>query len=466
MEKYIPKIEFSIWERKLLLGLIDMLIVTVVLFFYFKVDQPELSFLTFFQEDYWRILYGLGLFWSLSIIFNMYSFDFTNITRKIIPLVFLTGSIFSLIYIFTPLITPNLPNKRIIILGFTIILILSLVFWRLFYIYFLHHPSFLKKIIVLVSENSYKEMIGLLNDFVGEKEANYGYRVKRIYKMPEDENENKYLENLLDKIITKKLVHKILIIDKNHEEISGGLNRVLVKSIQSGIEVETYLKFYEDINESLPINLAGKQFYNIFPISRSNTNSVYKLWSRINDIFSAVMGIGIMLLLMPFIGMANFFTSKGPLFYTQLRVGKGGEEYMIIKFRSMVVDAEKQGAKMSTKRDVRITNLGKLLRKTRIDELPQFLNVFMGDMSLIGPRPERKVFVDQLAENIPFYNARHMTKPGITGWAQVKYPYGEDLEDSYNKLEYDLYYIKNRSAMLDVRIILKTINSVIFSKGQ
>jgi lipopolysaccharide/colanic/teichoic acid biosynthesis glycosyltransferase len=121
---------------------------------------------------------------------------------------------------------------------------------------------------------------------------------------------------------------------------------------------------------------------------------------------------------------------------------------------------------MSTKGDARITAFGRTLRKTRIDELPQFLAVLKGDMSLIGPRPERKVFVDQLSEKIPFYNARHLIKPGITGWAQVKYPYGETLEDSYNKLEYDLYYIKNRSVTLDIRIVLKTINSVIFLKGQ
>ncbi|MEL7006652.1 MAG: sugar transferase, partial [Bacteroidota bacterium] len=118
------------------------------------------------------------------------------------------------------------------------------------------------------------------------------------------------------------------------------------------------------------------------------------------------------------------------------------------------------------KNDSRITRFGKILRKFRIDELPQFWTVLKGDMSLIGPRPERKVFVDQLKEQITFYDMRHMVKPGITGWAQVKYKYGENLEDSYRKLEYDLYYIKHRSLLLDLRIIIETINTVIFSKGQ
>jgi lipopolysaccharide/colanic/teichoic acid biosynthesis glycosyltransferase len=131
----------------------------------------------------------------------------------------------------------------------------------------------------------------------------------------------------------------------------------------------------------------------------------------------------------------------------------------------MEVDAEKSGAKMATIGDARITAFGKILRKTRIDELPQIISVFKGDMSFIGPRPERKFFTDQLNNISPFYNTRHIVKPGITGWAQVKYKYGENLEDSIKKLEYDLFYIKNKSISLDIRIIFKTITTVLFSRG-
>ena len=131
----------------------------------------------------------------------------------------------------------------------------------------------------------------------------------------------------------------------------------------------------------------------------------------------------------------------------------------------MVVDAEKGGATMATKNDSRITPFGKILRLFRIDELPQIISVIKGDMQFIGPRPERKVFVDQLNAKIPFYSVRHLIKPGITGWAQVKFKYGENLSDSIKKLEYDLYYIKNRSITLDLRIIFKTVTTVLFSKG-
>jgi len=131
----------------------------------------------------------------------------------------------------------------------------------------------------------------------------------------------------------------------------------------------------------------------------------------------------------------------------------------------MIVDAEKNGAMMAVSGDQRITPFGKVLRKLRIDELPQIISVIKGEMSFIGPRPERKVFTEQLNNITPFYNIRHIVKPGITGWAQVKYKYGENLEDSIRKLEYDLYYIKNKSITIDIRIIFKTITTVLFSRG-
>jgi lipopolysaccharide/colanic/teichoic acid biosynthesis glycosyltransferase len=184
------------------------------------------------------------------------------------------------------------------------------------------------------------------------------------------------------------------------------------------------------------------------------------------DVFAAILGLSLMILLSPFIMFLNLFFNRGPLFYHQFRIGKGGEEIEITKFRSMIVEAEENGARMSVKGDLRITSFGNILRKTRIDELPQFWSVLKGEMSLIGPRPERKFFINQLVKSIPLYDSRHLIRPGITGWAQVKCDYGENIEDSLKKLEYDLYYIKNRSVTLDIRIIFKTINTIIFYRGQ
>jgi len=155
-----------------------------------------------------------------------------------------------------------------------------------------------------------------------------------------------------------------------------------------------------------------------------------------------------------------------PIFYSQERVGQGGERFRILKLRSMRQDAEKDGkARWAVANDSRVTRVGAFLRKTRIDELPQLWTVLRGDMSFVGPRPERQVFVDQLTEKIPFYDVRHSVKPGVTGWAQVRYPYGASIEDGLKKLEYDLYYVKNHSLFLDLMIMVETIQVVLLGKG-
>jgi len=157
---------------------------------------------------------------------------------------------------------------------------------------------------------------------------------------------------------------------------------------------------------------------------------------------------------------------KAPVFYFQERVGLDGEPFNIIKFRSMRLDAEKFGAQMASEDDPRITKIGNILRKYRIDELPQIYNVIRGDMGFVGPRPERPEFVQSLIKNIPYYNERHNVKPGLTGWAQLKYPYGATEADSLEKLKYDLYYIKHRSFLLDLLILIRTVEIVLFGKGR
>ncbi|MEW8380367.1 MAG: sugar transferase, partial [Candidatus Thiodiazotropha taylori] len=157
---------------------------------------------------------------------------------------------------------------------------------------------------------------------------------------------------------------------------------------------------------------------------------------------------------------------RDPILYSQVRVGKNGKLFKVYKFRSMRTDAEADGvARWATKNDARITKLGGFLRKTRLDELPQIYNILNGDMSLVGPRPERPEFVMQLSNDIPYYPQRHWVKPGLTGWAQMLYPYGASEEDAKRKLEYDLYYVKNASTMLDFVILLQTIEVVLLGKG-
>ena len=165
------------------------------------------------------------------------------------------------------------------------------------------------------------------------------------------------------------------------------------------------------------------------------------------------------------VALAIYIESPGPVFYCQDRVGMGCRVYRVRKFRSMRLDAEASGAVWAQKHDPRVTRVGRWIRLFRLDEVPQLLNVFTGDMSLVGPRPERPEFVKDLEKQIPYYNVRHTVQPGVTGWAQVRYPYGASVQDSKNKLEYDLYYIKNMSILLDLKILLRTIGVVMLGEG-
>jgi exopolysaccharide biosynthesis polyprenyl glycosylphosphotransferase len=186
--------------------------------------------------------------------------------------------------------------------------------------------------------------------------------------------------------------------------------------------------------------------------------------------FDIVCSVIILLLTLPLMLLAALavkLEDRGPVFYSQERVGKDGKTFYVHKFRSMRTDAEKGGKpQWAQQNDPRITRVGNFMRKTRIDELPQILNVFKGDMSFVGPRPERQYFVDQLIEVVPYYNVRHSVKPGITGWAQVRYGYGSSAEDALQKLQYDLYYVKNNSLFLDVLILIDTLKVVLFRSGR
>jgi sugar transferase (PEP-CTERM system associated) len=196
---------------------------------------------------------------------------------------------------------------------------------------------------------------------------------------------------------------------------------------------------------------------------RSKWNEVLK---RVLDLSFGILGLVLSLPLMAAVALAVRLDSKGPILYRQLRVGRMGKCFHVLKFRSMITDAEKHtGARWAHENDPRVTRIGRFLRKYRLDELPQFWNVIRGDMSFVGPRPERPEFVRELRKEIPYYDERHSVRPGLTGWAQVQYSYGASIEDAFNKLEYDLFYLKNMSFIFDLAIVFQTIRIVIGGRG-
>lgn len=267
----------------------------------------------------------------------------------------------------------------------------------------------------------------------------------------------------LDMIIKQKSISKIVITeDSNDSEFAV---RILNQKLK-GIQVFDYLSFYEKLEEKVPVKSINEKwilFGSGYDILHKNFNIRVK---RIFDIICAIV-IGIITLPIMFISAIIIrIESKGPVIYSQERVGLGNEEFEIYKFRSMSNDAEKNGAQWAQEKDPRVTRFGNFMRKTRIDELPQLWNVLRGDMTFVGPRPERMVFIKDLEKTIPFYNIRHCVKPGLTGWAQVRYPYGASVEDAHQKLQYDLYYIKHQNLAFDLMILFKTVKIVLFGSGR
>jgi len=224
------------------------------------------------------------------------------------------------------------------------------------------------------------------------------------------------------------------------------------------VRVTDYSTFIERTFFTVPAEQIGAEWF--FQINTSPDYALYRAAKRLADVVLAATGLlvaGPILLLAAIIIPLE---SPGPAFYSQLRVGQFNRLFRIWKLRSMRTDAENRGVQWAQKNDPRVTRLGRFLRLTRLDEAPQCFNVLRGEMSFVGPRPERPEFVEGLAQQIPFYQQRHLMQPGITGWAQINYPYGATPEDALNKLKYDLYYLKYASPLLDLQIMLRTIGVV------
>lgn len=269
------------------------------------------------------------------------------------------------------------------------------------------------------------------------------------------------LDDLLDTAIREK-VKKIVI---SLSERRGVLPvDELLQARFRGIEVVDAASFHEELTGALLVKNINPGWF-IYS-GGFCLNAFKRSLKRLSDIVLSSIGILLTVPLLPFIALAIKLDSPGKVLFDQVRSGEEECEFCIYKFRTMRQDAEKEtGAVWSQENDPRITRVGKFLRKTRLDEIPQLFNVLMGDMALVGPRPERPEFVEKLKEEIPYYSKRHTMKPGVTGWAQVKYPYGASVEDSHEKLKYDLYYIKHYSLSLDFLIALETVKVVLFSRG-
>ncbi|WP_409415561.1 exopolysaccharide biosynthesis polyprenyl glycosylphosphotransferase [Flavobacterium sp. PS2] len=459
------KIHFEISERKVILRFFDSFFILATLYLLSQIFDYRYFNIT--STNYYGVIVlviYLNLFGS---IFEMYNLQVASNQFQIIKSTVIAVSTTVLVYLLTPILSPELPKQRISIVIFYFAVLFAILFWRLFYVYFLASHRFFQNVVLICDQDQVEELvlglenvdphykiIGFVNsDSLNNSSSEYHY-AKEIKK---DE---------LEEFVKNNNVSEIVIASQKTDGITADLYQQLLHLLESGKIIREYTQVYESKTQRIPVQYIARDFYRFFPFSRSNSNKLYLLVVRFFEFVFSLFGLLIGIILIPFIVIGNCIGNRGSLFYTQDRIGKDGAVFKIYKFRTMVKNSESKGVAFAAANDVRVTPFGKMMRKSRIDELPQFINVIKGDMAVIGPRPERPFFVKEIAQVMPFYETRHIIKPGLTGWAQVNYSYGESIEESLIKLQYDLYYIKHRSIFLDLSITFKTITTVLFYRGQ
>jgi len=339
-----------------------------------------------------------------------------------------------------------------------------MVLWRVSIHWFLGHPNFGERILIVGSGNLAVE---LAREVLDRPDA--GYRIVGFVGTDADLLGKSLinprvigLTDDLDEIVKREGIDRIVVA---MGERRGQLptNKLLQLSLAGHVTIEEGASFYERLTSRVSLNMLRPSWL-IFT-GRGRQVKAAELSRNLVHWLVALIGAILSLPIVLVTAILIRLESRGPIFYKQDRVGKNGRTFTLMKFRSMRVDAEEAGPVWASKDDTRTTGVGRIIRKIRVDEIPQFWNILKGEMSFVGPRPERPHFVAQLAREIPFYEQRHLIAPGLTGWAQIKYPYGASTEDARQKLQYDLFYIKNQSLMLDAIILFETIKIILFGRG-
>ena len=459
------QIHFEVSERKVLLRIFD--VVFVLLALYFIGNLLDLKYLQSSTSNFYYVLALVLYLNGIGTVFEMYSLQVASNQYHVLKSITLTASTTVLFYLLTPVLSAELPSNRLQILVFYFTIFLALIVWRIFYVKFLASNRFAQNVILVCDREQVEELVTELEN------SDPHYRIIAYVNSDSVDNNSQnyhFVQHLsiddLVPFVKENNLFEIVIASQKTEDITVELYQKLLHLLECGITIREYTQVYENKTHRIPVHYMTRDFYKYFPFNRTNSNQLYLINLKIIETLISIAGLLVGMVLFPFIIIGNAIGNRGKLFYTQERVGKNGKTFQILKLRTMVNNAEPEGAVFSTPNDRRVTPFGRFLRKTRLDEIPQFVNILKGDMAIIGPRPERPFFVKEIAEIMPFYETRHVIKPGLTGWAQVNYSYGESIDDSLIKLQYDLYYIKHRSIFLDLNITIKTISTVLFYRGQ
>jgi len=445
--------DFVVKSKKILLLLGDIAILYLSLFLSLVIRYLDLGQAVIqWQENLlpfslvfivWLICFFINDFYDLKTSHN----NVAILNKLLRAFVINTAIALAVFYFLVPLTSHDIKPQRVLVIDLIVSFGL-LYFWRWLFFNFIKSKSITNNILIIGNGELSQELLREIN-----LRPQLGYKAAIESAMPNDLKEYCRQNNI-----------NILI---SARELRGDYetSKKLFDCISLGVDVYNINGFYEQITGRIPVESIDHSWF--LENLAENSKKTYEIAKRFSDIAMAVLGLIVTCPFIPFIALIIKLESPGPIIFKQVRMGRKGKNFLAMKFRSMVADAEKNGAQWATKNDPRVTRFGRIMRKTRLDEIPQLFNILRGEMSFVGPRPERPEFIETLSREIPFYMERHLVRPGLAGWAQLKGPsYGGSKEETLEKIKYDLYYIKNRSLFFDLTIILKTARVVLGGKGQ
>lgn len=456
-------------ERRLILVTADLLVsglaLLLSLYFWAQRDQWLHFSWNFLQQRIPLWFWFLPLLWILLIneLYDIHRASSLKETGRGILVGAAVGAAFYLIVFF--LSEPDsMPRQGVA--TFIILSAILTLLWRWLYIRIFTAPLFMRRVLIVGAGKAGSTLCSVVNSMKPPPFLLVGLIDDSVQKIGTQVECYPVLGNstCLEALASEYGITDLIVA------ISGEMRPEMFQSLvniqERGISVRSMPAVYEELLGRVPIFLLQSDWILRAFVDQAEVGGFYEGLKRLLDILGGLIGSLFLVILFPIIALLTILETGRPVIFTQKRLGMFGEEYWTFKFRTMVQNTGNEKARVTTAHDERITRTGLLLRKSHLDEWPQFLNVLRGDMSLVGPRPERSELVSQLQANIPFYRARLLVKPGLTGWAQVNFGYAATLEDTAVKLEYDLYYIKHRNLLLDFIIMVRTVGAVVGFRGQ
>jgi exopolysaccharide biosynthesis polyprenyl glycosylphosphotransferase len=455
-------------ERRILLLAGDFLMAAVSLglgMYYWFSGQAIDDLVAFLQQRLEAWFFLLPFLWLILLV-ELYdphrAADARKTVRGVVIAALIGLGIYMVVFFFSD--PGSLPRRGVA--GFVASASVLTLAWRLVYLRVFTAPRFMRRVLLVGAGATGQAMLQVINDLWPQPFFLVGIVDDDREKIGREILGRKVLgdsEKLLSLIAQENVSDLIVAITG---KMQSSMFQALLDAQERGVEITRMPVAYEELLGRVPVQHLEADWILRYFVDEARTGNFYGLSKRLLDILGGLVGVLIFIFIAPVIAFFILAESGRPVLFQQTRSGKGGRPYTIMKFRTMQTDAEKNGAQLAKEDDERATSLGRFLRKTRLDEWPQFINVLRGEMSLVGPRPERPELMEHFQQQIPFYRGRLLDKPGITGWAQVNLGYAASLEEMVDKLEYDLYYIKHRNILLDFVIILRTVGTVIGLRGQ